>query len=62
MKVAIIAFGKHDGLTLDLKVLPGTGDSIQLDDMVYRVHKILHKVDVEQGAQSIAIVLGDPSA
>ena len=42
--VRLITTGKDDGLVLTLTVLPRTGDTFELDQDVYRVHRVLHKV------------------
>lgn len=43
--VQLITVGKHDGLTLSLEVLPRSGETFELDGIVYRVHRVLHKVE-----------------
>ena len=44
VKVQLITTGTNDGLVLTLAVLPRTGDTFELDQDAYRVHRVLHKV------------------
>lgn len=61
VKVQLITTGKNDGLILTLAVLPQTGDTFELDQDAYRVHRVLHKITSPQNGgdvyQRIALVL-----
>lgn len=61
VKVQLITTGKNDGLVLTLAVLPQTGDTFELDQDAYRVHRVLHKVESPQNGgevrHRIALVL-----
>jgi hypothetical protein len=63
VKVQLITTGKNDGLILTLAVLPQTGDTFELDQDAYRVHRVLHKITspllrgTDDFDQRIALVL-----
>lgn len=44
IEVRIISATTHDGLVLHLSSLPRGGDTFELDNRPYRVHKVLHRI------------------